>query len=110
MSEQPLISFESQGAMVVVTINAPSVLDQEDISRIGSEMMDYVISHPGINLLLNFEQVRYMSSTVINELLRVHNAVRSLEGTLQLCALNRNVHALFKLTGFDRTFDIAGTV
>lgn len=110
MSEQPLISFESQGAMIVGTINSPSVLDQGDISRFGSEIMDYVTSHPGVNLLLNFEQVHFLSSTVVNELLRVHNAVRSLQGTLRLCALNRNVHALFKLTGFDRTFDIVGSL
>lgn len=103
---QELLSFEEQGRIWVGTIRANSVLSASNVSEFGAEVLAFVAEHPGVNLLLNFEHVDYLSSAVLTELLRVNKAIQDSQGSLRLCAVAPVIREVFEITNLDQIFVI----
>ncbi|MCP4642884.1 MAG: STAS domain-containing protein [bacterium] len=110
MSDEPLVSFEERGAITVGCIEAGSVLDAMNVTQIGAEILAYVRAHAGLNLLLNFERVTYLSSAVLTELLKVDQECKAVSGTLRLCSLNKDIRKVFQITNLDKHFVIYDSV
>ena len=109
MPQEPLVSFVDRGRLVEGTILSSSVLDALNVSRFGNEVLAHIRNRPGINLLLNFERVNYLSSAVLTELLRINEAVQEVAGRLRLCALNQDIRKVFEITNLDKIFVIYGS-
>jgi anti-sigma B factor antagonist len=58
-------------------------------------------------ILLNLEQVDFIDSAGLGELVRTQTTLRGCGGQLKLVNPNRNVHHLLRITKLDRIFDIA---
>lgn len=106
MSDESLLDFEQQGRITVGTIHSASVLDALNVTEFGQEAVVYVKKHRGVNLLLNFERVGYLSSAVLTELLRIKEAAEGNGGGLRLCALNDDIRKVFEITNLDKVFVI----
>jgi len=63
-------------------------------------------SSPGVNLLLNFENVDYLSSAVLTELLRINKAIQEVQGQLRLCGVSKVIMEVFQITNLDKMFTI----
>jgi anti-sigma B factor antagonist len=108
MQQPPLVGFEERGAITEGLILSSSVLDSLNVSQFGNDVMAYIRNRPGINLLLNFERVNYLSSAVLTELLRINEAIQAVDGHLRLCALNKDIRKVFEITNLDKIFTIYG--
>jgi anti-anti-sigma factor len=105
---EPLVIFNQQGQIHIGTVCASQVLKSINIAEFGNEVVEYVKSNPGLNLLLNFESVDYLSSAVLTELLRVNQAVEQSRGRLRLCAISPTIKEIFAITRLDSVFSIHG--
>lgn len=105
-SKEDLLTFEKRGRIHVGTIRASRMLSTTNAVEFGTEAMDYVKAHPGINLLLNFEYVDYLSSIVLTELLKINKAVKEGNGRLRLCAVGPSILEVFEITNLDKVFVI----
>lgn len=103
-----LIDFRVVGRVHVGEIRASSVLSTLNVAEFGSEVYSYVESHPGLNLLLDFSNVDYLSSAVLTELLRTNKAIQETNGRLHLCAVAPTIREIFEITNLDRVFVISG--
>lgn len=101
-----ILDFSQEGAIIVGTIRTSSVLSAINVAEFGNEVVAYVESRPGINLLLNFEHVDYLSSAVLTELLRVNKAIEGVNGKLRLCSLSKVILEVFQITNLDKMFTI----
>ena len=110
MSEERLVTFEQSGPITVGAIHAASVLDAINVSQFGEEVLDYVEHHSGVNLLLDFQRVNYLSSAVLTELIKIDHACKGVGGTLRLCSLNRDIRNIFEITNLDKHFIIYESV
>jgi len=110
MSEESLLDFREEGRITVGTIHSASVLDALNVTEFGQEAVQYVESNPGLHLLLNFENVGYLSSAVLTELLRIKEAAEKTGGTLRLCAVNTDIRKVFEITNLDKVFVIYGSL
>ena len=110
MSDEALIRFTERGVITVGKIHVGSVLDAVNVSQFGKEALHYVSAHPGMNLLLDFETVEYLSSAVLTELLRINQACKDVDGGLRLCGLNDDISKVFEITNLDKMFVIYGPV
>jgi len=106
MSEASLISFEKHGPLVLGRIEAASVLDAMNVSHFGAELTAYVEANAGVRLLLDFENVDYLSSAVLTELLRINKKIAETHGSFRLCSLNRDIRKVFEITNLDKMFVI----
>jgi len=105
-NKQDLLAFEQKGRIWVGTIRANSVLSAANVSEFGAEVLAFIAKNPGLNLILNFEHVDYLSSAVLTELLRINKAMTETRGSLRLCAISPVILEVFKITNLDRIFVI----
>ncbi|MGI6461366.1 MAG: STAS domain-containing protein [Candidatus Hydrogenedentales bacterium] len=108
MNDTPLVTFETTGSITVGRIGAASVLDAVNVTQFGNEVLDFVRNRPGLNLMLDFVHVDYLSSAVLTELLRINQVVQKEHGSMRLCALKPDVLKVFEITNLDKIFTIYG--
>jgi len=101
-----ILDFVEYGRIVVGTIRTSSVLSAINVAEFGNEVVAYVEARPGINLLLNFEHVDYLSSAVLTELLRINKAIEGVGGKLRLCSVSKVILEVFQITNLDKMFTI----
>lgn len=108
MSEasERIVDFSEEGKIVVGTIRTTSVLSAINVAEFGNEVVEYVEARPGISLLLNFENVDYLSSAVLTELLRINKAIEDAKGQLRLCSVSKVIMEVFQITNLDKMFTI----
>lgn len=108
MSDEELLDFKQHGKITIGTIHSASVLDALNVTEFGQQTVAFVTKKRGVQLLLNFEHVGYLSSAVLTELLRIKEAAEQHEGGLRLCAVSDDIRKVFEITNLDKVFTIYG--
>jgi anti-sigma B factor antagonist len=106
--KEPMVKFYKKGRITVGAIHSSSVLSMLNVTEFGKTVLKYLATHPGINLLLDFEEVSYLSSAVLNELLRINKAIQESQGNLRLCGISPTIKEIFTITNLDQIFNIHG--
>lgn len=102
----PQIKFSEHGRVTVGTVCESNMLDALNVTEFGNEVLEYVKDKQGLNLLLNFENVDYMSSAALTELLRINETVRRNGGSVRLCGLTKDIRKVFQITNLEKLFVI----
>lgn len=97
-NDMPLVKFETHGNATLGTIEDSTVLNARQVADFGNFVVRYVGAHPGVNILLNFENVDHLSSSAITELIRIKDAVQAADGMLSLCGLSDSILQVFEIT------------
>ena len=92
--------------MVVATLGADASLDAEGSQIFGDAIVKYVKGHPKVRLLINFQNITYLSSAALTELLRINEAARQTGGAIQLCGLSKEIHRVFEVTQLGKVFKV----
>ena len=103
---ESLLQFEKNGSITVGTIHNANMLDGLTVNDFGKEVIDHVNANAGTNLLLNFKQVQYLSSAALTELIQINDAIVAGKGALKICNVTADIQKVFKITNFDKLFDI----
>ena len=105
-SEVPISFNDTESVVVVATIGAEASLDADGSKSFGDTIVRYINSHPGVKLLINFQNITYLSSAALSELLRVNDAARQNGGAIQLCGLSKEIHKVFEITQLSKVFKV----
>lgn len=105
-SPEPLMKFRESDNITVGTVFTTSMLDAMNVTQFGDEVLRYVGEHPNIHLMLSFENVDYLSSAALTELLRINEAVTAEKGSVRLCGLSKDIQKVFEITKLDGLFAI----
>lgn len=101
------ISFnDTESIVVVATVGADASLDAEGSKSFGDTIVRYIKAHPGVKLLINFQNITYLSSAALSELLRVNDAAKQGGGAIQLCGLSKEIHRVFEVTQLSKVFKV----
>ena len=104
---KPRISVKYAGSATVVSFTDEKILEERDIKELQESLMSVIESASGkISLILDFGNVRFLSSTVLGLLIRVSRRTYEQEGQLRLCNINPKIYEIFKITRLTKTFDI----
>lgn len=107
MDEQTIhVDFSVDGDVTIATITQSKMLDATNSVLFGTQVIDYLKSHDGIQLIVNFKNVNYMSSAGLTELLRINEALQAWGATVRLWGLNCDIHNVFCITHLDKLFVI----
>ncbi len=102
----PLVKYEAYGPITVGTLYNTSMLDGMTVTNFGNQVVKYVEQNPGIQLMLNFQNVKYLSSAALTELIRIADATKATNGKVRLCSLCNDIEKVFEITKFDKLFEI----
>ena len=91
---------------VIVTFKNEKILNETNIRVIHDELMSLIENRSGVQLVLDFKCVRYLSSSVLSKLVAVFKKVKSLKGDFTLCSIDPVLRKVFEITQLDRLFTI----
>jgi len=90
----------------IVTLTDEKILEENDIRALQESIMSVIEQAELINLVLDFQNVRFLSSAVLGLLIRISKKVYERNGQLRLCNINPKIHEIFKITRLTKIFDI----
>lgn len=101
---KPRISIYYTQNATIITLTDEKILDDEDIKALEDSIMP-LIDGP-INLVVDFSNVRFLSSAVLGLLIRISKRINENKGQLRLCSINPRIYDIFKITRLDEIFEI----
>ncbi|MHC4323493.1 MAG: STAS domain-containing protein [Planctomycetota bacterium] len=103
---KPNISVEYAGKATIVSFTDEKILEDKDIKALQDSIMSVIEQAERINLILDFGNVRFLSSAVLGLLIRISKRIYECDGQLRLCSINPKIFEIFKITRLTKTFDI----
>ena len=97
------------GSVTVVRFVNSKVVDETEIQELGNELFSLVEQDKRESLLLNFEDVKFLSSAALGKLIKLDKIVKSNAGKLKLANIRPEILEVFTITRLDKLFDIKGS-
>jgi anti-anti-sigma factor len=92
--------------VTIVTFEEANILEDQQIRRLERGLLPAIHKNENKRLVLNFENVRFMSSAFLGLLVKIHKRVIDAGGRLQLYNLDPKIYKVFEITKLTRIFDI----
>ena len=109
-SIRPRISVGYAENAVIITFTDEKILEEKDIRAIQESITPVVEQTEPINLILDFCNVRFLSSAVLGLLIRISKKIYERDSQLRLCNINPKLYEIFKITRLTKVFDICQDV
>ena len=103
---RPRVSVDYAENATIVSFVDEKILEEMDIRALQETIMSVIEQADRINLILDFGNVRFLSSAVLGLLIRISKRIYEQEGQLKLCSINQKIYEVFKITRLTKTFDI----
>ncbi len=97
---------EVDGVAVITFLETASMIEGDKVERVARELFDLIEAKKYKKLLLNLYNAGYMSSAMLAQLVRLHRKMQEMKGKVRLCALRPPVMDAFRVSQFDRLFEI----
>ena len=103
---KPGISVDYAGNATIMSFTDDKILEEKDIKALQESIMSVIEQAERVNLILDFGNVRFLSSAVLGLLIRISKRIYERDGQLRLCNINPKIYEIFKITRLTKTFDI----
>jgi anti-sigma B factor antagonist len=104
MTEVRLV-VQKIGGVVVVTLGGSSILEAAAIDALGRRLFELVDEQAHRKILLDFTQVKFLSSTMLGVLIRLQKRLQAINGRLAIYGLRPELHKVFKITRLEKLFN-----
>ena len=102
----PYLIIEPIYGDVLITFRDAKIADTDHIAAIEKHVMDIVNVSPGTMVTLDFKNVKFMSSSFLGFLLKLHKAIAQSQGKLKLRNMSKQIYQIFKITSLHKVFKI----
>jgi len=103
---EPKIKVEYGTEVTIATFDVDNILEEQQIKKLEAALTPVITRNEEKKLVLNFENVRFMSSAFLGLLVKVHKRVIEAGGRLQLMNLDPKIYKVFEITQLTKIFDI----
>ena len=105
----PKISVEYFDNATVVFLSEENILRERDITAIESSVMPLIEKTDGVNLIINFRNVKFLTSSALGLLIRISKRAYENNGKMLLCTIAPKIYQIFEITRLDKVFSIYDT-
>lgn len=102
----PNLSIEFSGRVAVATLTDEKILDEAQLQALEGSFMPLIEQNPGIQLIVDFGHVKFLTSSVLGLLIRVSKKIYESDGKLRFCSITPKILEIFKITRLDKIFEI----
>jgi anti-anti-sigma factor len=108
----PLAEYESivvryvDGVAVVNFKDTVAMFEGDKVQAVGRELIDLMESRQQPRILLNLSNAHFISSAMLAHLVKLHRKIQEAKGKIRLCGLRPVIMDAFKVSHFDRIFEI----
>lgn len=104
------LAVRTIGAVTVVEFLDRRLIDAAAIERLGSHILELVNAAAVPKMVMSFEKVEYLSSSMLNQIIAVDNTVKKKNGELRLAGLDAELKKIFTLMKLNKVLTICGTM
>jgi len=90
-----------------VSVCDSSILDGPYVDKIANELYALIDKQARKRILLDFSQVKFLSSTMIGVLLALHEKANRISGKVIVYGLHGSLHDVLKITRMDKLLNLA---
>ena len=101
----PQLAVSDTGGVTVVKIPNACMLDGEAIQAVGNQLFDLVDKDAKKKLLIDFADIRFMSSQVLGILLTLRRKAEKAGANIVLTCIRQNLMRVFEITNLNKMFD-----
>ena len=106
MSSHKRIDVSKVGDVTVVRFVDKKILDEAGIQELGAELF-FLIEHDNRrSILLNFENVDFLSSAALGKLITLDRKVKAAQGRRKMSNIRPEILEVFQITKLNKVFDI----
>ena len=102
----PHLLIEPAYGDVVITFKHPRLVDEDQLRKIGAQILQLAQSQPGTNMTLDFKNVQYMSSSALGFLVKLQKNITLGRGSLKMRNMSDQIYKIFKITRLHKIFTI----
>lgn len=102
------LKLEKQPGVTIASFRDSSILDVVTIQQIGKELGDVVAGLGTGKLVLDFTDVRFLSSQALGTLVSLQRQADSVGARVVLCSIRPEIVRIFKITNLDKVFRFFG--
>jgi anti-anti-sigma factor len=106
MAQYRRLNVSDVGEVAVVRFVDRKILDELNIQELGQELFQLVEEDNKTRLLLNFQQVEFLSSAALGKLITLDKKVKAHGGKMKLCNIRPEIYEVFAITKLNKLFDI----
>ena len=93
----------------VAILSEEKILRERDITAIENSVMPLVEKTDGINLIINFSNVKFLTSSALGLLIRISKKSYENNGKMLLCNIDPRIYQIFEITRLNKVFAIYDT-
>jgi len=101
------LEISEVGGVTVVRFADGKILDASNIEELGVQLFSLVEQDNRKKMLLDFQNVEFLSSAALNKLIILDKKMKGTSGQLKLCSLRPEIHEVFVITRLNQLFEIA---
>jgi len=105
-SDPSRLDIEQANDVTVATFKDRRLLDEATIDLVGNQLYSLVDEHGYHKVILDFNDVEYMSSSALGKLIKFHKMILAVDGSLRLCNLKPELQKIFKVLALHKVFKI----
>jgi anti-sigma B factor antagonist len=102
----PRIAVEYTDNATIVNFTDERILEEKDIRDVEQSLASLIEEADGIVLVLDFANVKFMSSAVLGLLIKMSKRIYEKQGKLALSGISPKIYEIFKITRLTKIFDI----
>jgi anti-anti-sigma factor len=100
-----LSNYTKDGILTIVFDDA-RILDETKLEELGRELTEMLNKTTEERVILDFKNVKFMSSSMLSKLVAVNRKAGEFKVKLKLCSIDSEIRQVFKITKLDKLFDI----
>jgi len=104
MSVTPRLVIQQIKDVTVVSFNDPSILDAAHIEQIGDELYHLIDDLDRRKLVLDFDQVQFLSSQTLGVLVMLRRKADKAKSKVVIAGLKPELYKIFKITRLESLF------
>ncbi len=109
MSQLNRIEVSESASVSVIRFLDQKIIDPEAIQELGQELFDLVEHEDRKKLVLNFENVEFLSSAALGKLITFEKKSKRNDAKLILTNISPEIFQVFAITNLDKLFQIKDT-
>lgn len=90
--------------VTIVNFRDASILDALQVQQIGEELFDLVDTKNRRKLILDFSEVKFLSSSALGVLVTLRKKSDAIKGQVLLCGMRPELRKIFKITNLEKLF------
>lgn len=99
------LMVQTVSGVAVVDFGSNTLLDAAAIEAAGREICKLVDEQARRKLVLDFSNIKLLSSNVLGMLVKVQKHIALIKGRVAICGLRPELKKIFTITRLDRIFD-----